>query len=117
MNQALQKSMEHYIQPPLEGELDLVSEVRDILVKSGLGQKVKDAYDPDRFILEAHGKRCDVQRYLLNRYWNQQLMQARQPSIEERFCLIPNGEIEDWLRLFKSKVLPFIIEHGLPYHV
>jgi hypothetical protein len=117
MNQALQKTMEQYIQPPSAGDIDLVAEVRSILNSSGLGQRVKDAYDPDRFIIEAHGKRTDVQRYLLNRYWNQQLMQAKQPSIEERFCLIPNGEIEDWLRLFKSKIMPFVIQNDLPFHI
>ncbi len=35
-------------------------------------------------------------------------------SEEERYCLIPNGSSEDWLKLFQSKILPFLMANNLP---
>ena len=110
----IKAGVEQYHLKRQEGELDLVAEVRKALVESGLLQKVIDAYDNNRFIVEASGKASSVQRFLLNRYWNQELIFSEKPSIEERYCLIPNGTVEDWLRLFKAKVLPFVIAHDLP---
>jgi hypothetical protein len=107
-------SLSHYAQPTPDGDIDLVQEVRTRLLNSGLHSKVIEAYDNNRFIVEAENKISDVQRFLLNRYWNSQLMSCNKPSIEERYCLIPNGEIKDWLRLFEQKVLPFVIENELP---
>ena len=110
----LQQGIEQYYLPKSEDDIDLVSIVREDLVKSGLAKVLPAAYDSNRFIIEAVGKDSNVQRFLLNRYWNQQLMAAKVVSIEERYCLIPNGEIADWIRLFRSKVLPFIIQNDLP---
>lgn len=108
------QGVEQYYAAKPEGDPDLVAEVRTLLVEAGLLPKVLDAYDGNRFISEAIGKAASVQRFLLNRYWNQELIFSDLPAIEERYCLIPNGTIEDWLRLFKSKVLPFVIAHNLP---
>ena len=109
----IKQGIEQYHTPKPDNDLDLISSVRSIMLNSGLGQKI-DAYDNDRFIVEASGKTSDVQRFLLNRYWNQQLMASEKQTIEERFCLIPNGTIDDWLRLFQAKVLPFVVENNLP---
>jgi len=96
-----------------EDDIDLVEEVRNILIKAGLGNRL-EAFDNNHFIQEAKGKYSVVQRYLLNRFWGQQLMLTNLPTAEERYCLIPNGEVSDWLKLFENKVLPFILENDLP---
>lgn len=114
MNPALAVPMEQYHQAKPDGDIDLIDTVRQSLLMSGLGHQVTVAYNQNRFILEAEGKSSDVQRFLLNRYWNMQLAMAAKPSIEERYCLIPDGTIQDWLTLFKEKVLPFLITHQLP---
>lgn len=103
-----------YHTPKTEGDIDLVQTVRDLMNAVGLGQKVITLFNTHRFIVEAEGKHSSIQRYLLNRYWNNQLMLATEPSVDVRFCLIHNGEISDWIRLFQQKVLPFAIEHNLP---
>lgn len=108
------KGVEQYYQAKQEGDIDLVQIVRQSLVNSGLMQNVLAHYDTNRFILEANGKPSTVQRFLLNRYWTQQLMASPSPSIEERYCLIPNGTIEDWIKLFNAKVVPFLVSNGLP---
>lgn len=110
----LQPRFEQYHQTKDANDIDLTAVVRTILVEAGLLQYVIAAYDNDRFILEAQNKPSEVQRFLLNRYWSFQLMQSEKSSIEERSYLIPNGEIEDWIRLFQNKVLPFILENNLP---
>lgn len=114
MNQALQKSIEHYNTVKSEGDIDLVSEVRQLLCTVGQVKNLTLAYDQHRFIIEAQGKPSDVQRHLLNRYWSHQLMSASRNSTEERYCLIPDGQIGDWLTLFREKVIPFIMENDLP---
>lgn len=110
----LQQGIKQYYQPKNPNDMDLVAIVREDLISSGLANHLPTAYDNSRFIQEAVGKDSNVQRFLLNRYWTQQLMSAKQVSIEERYCLIPNGDVQDWLRLFRSKVLPFIIQNDLP---
>lgn len=101
-----------YFKPRAEGEINLVAEVRQILIDSGFGQKIA-AYDNNRMVADAFDKCSSVQRFQLNRYFSMQLIMASRDSTEERFCLIPNGEVSDWLTLFKSKIVPFMIEADL----
>lgn len=115
--QGMKQGIEQYHQPKPEGDIDLIAEVRQHLVNSGLAQRATEAFDNNHFIAEAANKPSTVQRFLLNRYWGMQLMQAGKPSIEERYCLIPNGEVSDWLKLFKEKILPFVIENNLPVSI
>ena len=56
----------------------------------------------------------ESQRIALNRYWNLQLMTLPVDTISERYCLVPNGQYADWLRLFQAKILPRCIEFRLP---
>ncbi len=97
-----------------EGDIDLVLEVRNMLVSSGLASQLETAYDCNRYITDAVNKNSDIQRFYLNRYWNIQLMSAPEASIEERYCLLPGGDTKAWLEIFQAKVLPFIIKHRLP---
>lgn len=113
-NPAIQSRMNEYLAPRAEGDLDLISEVRSLMLKYGLGNKIAQAYDNNRFIIQAQNKGSNVQRYMLNNYWVQQLMFANKPTTDERFCLVPDGDVRDWLRLFEQKVLPFIIDNDLP---
>lgn len=111
---AIETMYESYFKKPEEGDIDLVNLVRDILRESGLGMQVQAAYDVNTHIQQAIGKNMEAQRYLLNRYWNLQLLSCSDTSFEERYCLIPNGKIEDWVRLFKAKIIPFCIKNNLP---
>jgi len=110
------EQIEAYRAPREQGDTDLVSEVRNILKEVGLHEKLS-AYDGHRYIKEAINKSSNIQRYHLNRYWSLQLMMSDKQSIEERYCLIPNGSNNEWLKLFKTKVLPFILENNLPIKV
>lgn len=94
--------------------LCLVREVRNSLFESGLGKEVEKFYDTDNYVKMAIGRPPEAQRTLLNRFWNLQLIAVNKNSIEERYCLIPTGDVNDWLRLFRGKIIPFLIEHRLP---
>lgn len=103
-----------YMAPREDGEIDLIAEVRKALCESGLAQQVTAWYDTNESIQAATTKKAEVQRYLLNRFWNVQLLSTKATSFDERYCLVPNGDTQDWLRLFKEKVLPFAVAHSLP---
>lgn len=95
-------------------DIDLVAEVRQSLISAGLSHEVIQAYDNNHYILDASNRTPEVQRHLLNRFWNLQLLSCPSVSIDERYCLIPNGSVVDWLRLFRERVLPFAIANRLP---
>ncbi len=109
--------VEQYQQAKPEGDIDLVAMVRNKLLGFGLHEAVQNSFDTNRFIIEAQNKPSAIQRHLLNRYWALQLMSSTKPTTEERYCLIPNGTVEQWLDLFEKKVLPFVVENKLPVSI
>lgn len=111
---AIKSRIDEYLAPRADGDIDLVAEVRNLMLRYGLGPKIEAAFDNNRFIIQARDKGSHVQRYLLNNYFVQQLMFASKPTTDERFCLVPDGDVRDWLRLFEQKVLPFIVDNDLP---
>ena len=101
----------------------LMTEVKKIL--SGFGVVCKyDSFDAyfsnvaamlgvERFDMLSH----EYQRMFMNRYWHGQLNSLTAVgvnTIEERFCLVPNGDLSDWLNLFKLKVAPCAMVNALP---
>jgi hypothetical protein len=96
-------------------DVDLVRVVRELLIGVGQAPKIHLFEQNDR-IQEATNKRPKVQRYLMNEYWSLQIMKMPVNSIDIRYCLVNNGTIDDWIRLFRDKVLPFIMEFDLPIY-
>lgn len=109
----IQQRVDQYYQTKPADDVDLVAIVRQELINAGLGQRL-EFFNSNRFVIEAEGKPSEVQRYLMNRYWSQQLMAAEHSAIEERWALIPNGLIIDWITLFQGKVMPFVVANNLP---
>ena len=103
-----------YQESRLPEDADLVQDIRKVLHEVGLGLLTQANYDAHRFIQEASYKRPKVQRYLINKFWHLQISSIEANSIEERYHLIDNGEDSDWLRMFRAKVVPFLITHNLP---
>jgi len=102
-----------FFQPKPEGDIDLVAEVRNRLISAGLLRQAEAFYDTHEHVIGAVNKESSVQRHLLNRYWNLQLSMCPN-NMDVRFYLVPNGKIEDWLRLFSESVMPFIVQNQLP---
>ena len=110
----LQNNVDIFLKERTPEDLNLVESVRTLLVSSGLLPEVVNNFDSSKYIQQAATLQPEGQRFLLNRFWNLQLLVVDQSTIEERFCLITNGEHTDWLRLFKDKILPCAIANRLP---
>lgn len=107
-------SVKEYKAQPTETDMDLVNVVRQMFLNHGMENAMVIGFDCDQHIIDARNKRPEVQRHLLNRYFNLQLMHAGVDSAAQRYCLIPDGEIEQWLSFFSQSVLPFCVQHGIP---
>lgn len=103
-----------YFEPRGADDRDLVAEVRNKLVASGLAKEVTDGFDTNLYIKEAASRQPEPQRQLLNRFWTIQLLSVEDNSEDARYSLVPNGSLDDWFRLFEASVLPFAIKHRLP---
>lgn len=108
------KNIDIFLQTRKPDDLDMIAQVRQLLGDSGLLPQVVQFFDTSKFIIDGINRPPEAQRFLLNKFWNLQLLLVNENTIEERFCLIPNGEYCDWLRLFKDKILPCCIAHRLP---
>lgn len=107
-------AIQEYLQVRQPADFDLVAHVRQMLINAGSHPEAISAYDNHHLVLEAMDKVPTIQRFLLNRFWMLQLMSCPAVSTKERYCLIPNGSIDDWVRLFGDTVLPFATRNNLP---
>lgn len=56
-----------------------------------------------------------VQRFLVNRAWRVMLAKVtEEDTMDIRFCLVDDGKISDWARLFENNLLPCIMKYNLP---
>src|SRR5574343_436390 len=106
-------AIEEYKQVRQPTDFDLIGHVRTLLINAGSRPEAIAAFDNHHLIVEATNKVPNIQRFLLNRFWMLQLMSCPAVSTKERYCLIPNGSIEDWVRLFSDSVLPFATKNNL----
>lgn len=113
-NERLHESTMDFAEKRKHDDIDLIAEVRLLLISNNLEI---GPFDNNSFIFAGKDKIPTVQRFFLNRFWIIQLLNTGSNSQDIRFSLIPNGSIEDWLRLFKNDVLPFIIKHKLPIYL
>lgn len=113
-NVSFQQNIELFTNLRTVGEIDLVTEVRNILCSVGLTKEVAESYDTNQYIIDAAPLCPEAQRFLLNRFWNLQLLAIGITSVEQRFCLIDSGEYKDWIKLFKESIVPFAVSNRLP---
>jgi hypothetical protein len=107
---------QEYLDTRSPGELDLYSVVVNEFHQSGLINKtpILTEYFEKNQLMD---KKPNVQRFFLNKFFTTQLLMTTVNSSECRYCLINDGTIDDWIRLFKSKILPFLIENNLPIRI
>lgn len=93
----------------------LIDCVADEMRAVGLFDQVNKFYYTDSTICSGEGFDDVHQRMLLNRYFMIQLhSKSEVNTLKVRYSLLSDGEISDWMLNFKSRVLPFCVEHGLP---
>ena len=92
----------------------LTSSVREQLVLAGAGLRLAEHYDNNPLIYSSNNLDPVTQRAYHNRYWNLQLMGLPENTINERFCLVTDGSVDDWFKLFKEMIIPCIVRNDLP---
>ena len=110
----IEEGRARYFASRQEGEIDVVQEVRNIMLASGFPKTTVEMFDLDPTIQNASNKNAFTQRYLLNRYWTLQLQSSPVNSEQARYFLLPEGDIQEWLRCFQTVVVPFALDNGLP---
>lgn len=93
---------------------NLIQSVRELLTLNGLEKNARAHFDTDSRLANAKDMDPISQRTALNRYWTLQLLAASEDATEQRFCLTPGGTCEEWLALFKGKIIPFLVSNNLP---
>lgn len=100
--------------PRIDGEIDLVPEIRKMFTNEGVEEEVlTQCYDGNRHIKGAVGKNSVAQRTQINRYLELALINSEEPTMRLRSELLPNGSVANWMKLVESKVVPFIAERKL----
>lgn len=95
-------------------DIDMVQEVHNLLCRAGMHKKSQEVFLAHPWIKEAQTFVTEGQRFLLNRYWKLQLCQLPTDTSAERWCLVENGTIAEWLSLFEKKIIPFCLDNDLP---
>lgn len=114
LGELLNNTADHYNQPRIEGEIDLVEIVRERMVEKGLGSLLPAAFDSNRFIIEAQGKTSSAQQYNLNRWLTLQLMASTHDTALQRYALIYEINAVEWLKVFDNVILPALVDFDLP---
>lgn len=109
--------MNHYNKPRIKNEIDLVAHVRDRLISIGLGDRLEECFENNRFILDAKERTCHAQQYNLTRYFSLQLMAAEVDTSVERYALMYECRADQWLDVFDRVILPTIANCNLPIKI
>lgn len=95
-------------------DIDLLREVRQMMTEAGLGDRLPEAFDKNRFIIEAQNRASHAQQYNLNRYLTLQFMACPQAGTTQRYSLIYEIAPNEWLRIFRDSILPAMVDYDLP---
>jgi hypothetical protein len=93
------------------GDIDLVQEITALLVKANHPNPTN--WSGQLAMKEPHLEGPKLQRFLINRYWRVKMGMCPDNSTMERFCLIDSGEDKEYLAIFETNILPFIIKNNL----
>lgn len=106
-------AVQFYSVPKPQNDPDLVKEVRDILLDCGVSEEnLAASYDKNRWIKDATIRNSVVQRTQINQFLTLVLITSP-GTIQLRGQLCVNSSLDDWIKLIKKKVAPFIVEKGL----
>lgn len=93
-----------------EIKIELIDSIGKMLETIGLIERNKYLNSP--IIIDSRGKDVLYQRIMINRYFINELLKWRagnEVAVNEVIaCLFNDGDLDDWLRVFASTVLPFI---------
>ena len=104
---------QEYLNKREDGEVNLFDFVAQQFIQYGIPDNI--VVVQDYFMKnDLMDRKPNVQKFYLNKFFTTQLLMSEKNSIEQRYCLITDGTIEDWAKLFKNKIMPFLVENNLP---
>jgi hypothetical protein len=59
------------------------------------------------------GMAPSYQRFYINRYWRRRIGSVQQDTQAIRFLLVDSGDNEQWIGIFSTVIVPFIVENKL----
>lgn len=91
---------------------DPVAAITQVLVDAGHPnpRAWQHGLNPDALTNPDLGKR----RFLVNRQLRMLLTGSGVNTMDERYSLVDQGELTDWVRLFKDGVAPCMVRNNLP---
>ena len=94
------------------GDPDAVAEITELFREAG--HPNPEAWLSHPLIQEAKTAAPKLQRFLVNRYWRDQLGALEKSTTPERFCL-QDGDVNhlEYVKVFKQIVVPTIVEYKL----
>jgi len=96
-----------------EEQINLVDAVTNMLADAG-HMRSRDwlrFLNPDAF----NTTDMNIQRFLINRAIRLIVGDVDcENTMDVRYCLVDTGHIKDWLRLYKSEVIPCMVKLNLP---
>lgn len=109
----IQQAQEIYNKVREKEDISLIDEVINLLKKYEFTQEQINIFINDKMIVACSDKVFEVQRVNINRFWNLQLMQSEQETVEVRYNLLSDGDIQNWLIWFE-RIITFIKDNNLP---
>lgn len=94
-----------------EGDINLVSEVTALL--SAAGSTDPFSWQTRLGVEDPNVIGPKLQRFLVNRYWRLKMGLSPADSTMPRYCLVESGLDSEYLEIFKTNILPFIIQNNV----
>lgn len=105
-----EQGVDLFNQPRQEGDIDLVIECEIQLLRHPDLKPFLDKLQQDTNVSLARTKRPEPQKFLLNQFWTQTLMNIPNSPISVRYWLTQPIPLESWLEAFNLGVIPYLLK-------
>lgn len=102
-----------YDAPKPEGDIDLVQWVRDLMLVHCGVEPTEQHFDGHQYVLAAVDRHSQVQRVVLSRWFNLQLVISGETTHDQR-CQLTTTNTELWQAVIEKTILPTMGKIGLP---
>lgn len=97
--------------PRSPGDIDLIQAVSQLLEQSAHPHPMR--WESELAMANPRLEGPKLQRFIINRYWRIKLAMCAEDTNAPRFCLFESGEDKDYLEVFKTTVVPYILRNQL----
>lgn len=105
-----EQGVDLFNQPRQEGDIDLVMECEIQILRHPELKPFLDKLHNDTNVYLARTKRPEPQKFLLNQFWTQTLMNIPHSPISVRYWVTQPIPLEGWLDAFSQGVIPYLLK-------